>query len=554
MIDTDLLEKFYSKIFTTPRKRITVSLGLVTIALASILNGMVSKSFFAKRYFFIGLTLIVLLLAFSKFIGLAFNSRRTFFLALLILIFIEVFDFFAIHLGFFELIVLSPAALSTLITLVLYFTSKADEKKVAFTTLAILFLLYPVDYHYSFSAPHRMLSYTLSSIFGVLLAILYVKYLDREYNGINMKEMLKSFILFWLTTDPKEFEKKLRKSGVRKKGFVKCLRFFYGSGECRIVNTAFHPGPMRNVGGATLVGRFMEMPAIYLHSATKHELNPASSEDVEKVVRSLSCSGIVCSARKPFSVEGEFYRLYVFPFGSVSLLIFSGKRVTDDLPPELNEFAEKKFGMEVLLGEAHNAHESGYEVSRREIEEARKLIELASNLAGQSVEEKLRVFFRKKRAETNNICGHLAALLLEYDSGRYCLLMVDGNNMQREFRKEIEEMARKRGVELIAMTTDNHSKTGISPKVGYKPVGSDFEDREVVTKFLKEFLDDAEPEDAEVTYGRNDVEIVVMGRNFFESIERGFRELGEKALYLFWFCIALQMVVTGLLGIFLIAV
>jgi len=133
---------------------------------------------------------------------------------------------------------------------------------------------------------------------------------------------------------------------------------------------------------------------------------------------------------------------------------------------------------------------------------------------------------------------------------------VDGNNMVREFRDELVKYARDRGVELIPVTTDNHSKTGISPKVGYKPVGSDEEDRRLVMSFLRRFLEEVErkgAERAEVSYGRRDVEITVMGRNFFESIERGFRELGEKALYLFWLCIALQMIVTGLLGVFLIA-
>ncbi len=543
MIDTDLLEKFYSKIFTTPRKRITVTLGIITIALASVLNGMVSKTFFAKRYFFIGLALIVLLLLFSRFIGLAFNSRRTFFLALLILIFVEVFDFFAIHLGFFELIVLSPAALSTLLTLVLYFTSRADEKKVAFAVVVMLLLLYPVDYHYSFSAPHRMLSYVISTFLGVLLAIAYIRYLDREYNGVNIREMLKSFILFWLTTNPTEFEKKLRELGVKKTGFVKCLKL----NNVRIVNTAFHPGPMRNVGGAKLVEKITAKEAIYLHSATKHELNPASEEDVDKIVGAIKCCDFKCTAGEPFELEGEYYRLHVFPFDRVKLLILSGKKVTDDLPPELNDFAEKELG-EVILCEAHNAH--GDDVPLKAVEDAKKLIAKAKEPFKES---KLRICFKKADISTNNFNG-VAAVMLDYGKVRYCLLSVDGNNMVLEFRRELEKIAERRGVRLIAMTTDNHSKTGISPKVGYKPVGSDEIDRKLISSFLLGFLESiSECKNAEITYGRREVEVTVMGRNFFESIEKGFRELGEKALYLFWLLIAIQMVVTALLGMFLIA-
>ncbi len=556
MIDTNLLEKFYSKIFTIPKKRITVTLGLITIVFASALNGMVSKSFFAKRYLFIGFAIILLLLLFSRPIGLAFNSRRLFFLALLILIFVEIFDFFVIHLGFFELIVLSPAALSTLLTLVLYFTSRADEKKVGIVSMAILLLLYPVDYHYSFNAPHRMLSYSISTVFGVLLAIIYIKFfIDKNYDKVNMKRMLKAFILFWLTTNPEEFESELKKTGEVRRGFVKCLKF---SGSCstKLVNTAFHPGPIRNVGGGKLVGSILKAGnTMYLHSATKHELNPAGGEDIERIVNSISCCDVSCKPKEPFKLEGKNYTLYDFPFDSVDLLVLSGKTVTDDLPPELNVFAEKAFGKDVLLCEAHNAHRNRYEVSDFDVQDVKELIEEASKISREREKAKLSCFFKKESVETCNICGCIAALMLDYGNRRYCILMVDGNNMVLEFRREIEEIARNRDVELIAVTTDNHTKTGVSPKIGYKPVGSDVEDREAVKSFLIRFMDEferGERQEAEVTYGRRDVEVTVMGKRFFESIDRGFRELGFKALYLFWFCILLQMVVTGILGTFLI--
>ncbi|MFP3947080.1 MAG: hypothetical protein ACLFVI_09285, partial [Archaeoglobaceae archaeon] len=59
MIDNHSMERFYSKMFTTPEKRISVTIGLVTITLASIINGITSEVFFAQRYFFIGLFVII---------------------------------------------------------------------------------------------------------------------------------------------------------------------------------------------------------------------------------------------------------------------------------------------------------------------------------------------------------------------------------------------------------------------------------------------------------------------------------------------------------------
>ncbi len=543
MVDTELLERFYSKIFTTPKKRITVTLGFITIALASILNGTVSKSFFAKRYFFVGLVVVMVLLLISRFIHLAFNSRRTFFLALLILIFIEVFDFFAIHLGHFELIVLSPASLSTLLTLVLYFTSKEDMKRIVPAVFFLLFLIYPVDYIFSFNAPHRMLSYAISSVFGVILAVAYVRYLDRNFEGINIKEMLKSFILFWLTSNPDEFEEKLRKVGVKHRGFVKCLEI---NREFRFINTAFHPGPMRNVGGAKLVGEVLkEKGNVYLHSATKHELNPSSERDVKEIVKSIYCNCKKCLAEKPFKIEGKVYTLYCFPFDCVKLLILSGKSVTDDLPPFLNEYAEKLMG-EVILCECHNAYGEFVKVDKA-VEDVTKLIEKASRIKSERVE--MECCFSEIKLETDDVCGYVKAVLLNYGK-KYCILMVDGNNMLLSFRKELERVAEEKGVELIVLTTDNHSKTGISPKVGYKPVGSDRRDRKII-EFLKDFLSKNTHGVTDIRYGRRDVEVVVMGKKFFEGIEKGFRELGEKALYLFWTMIFAEMLLTAILGILL---
>ncbi|RLI86496.1 MAG: hypothetical protein DRO98_05285 [Archaeoglobales archaeon] len=546
MIDEKLIERFYSKVFTIPRKRISASLGLVTIILASILNGIVSKAFFAQRYLFIGLALIALLLAISRFIGLAFNSRRVFFLALLLLVFVEVFDFAVIHLGFFELIVLAPASIAALLTLVLYFTSEASEKKVVIAVLFILLALYPINHFYSFSSPHKMTSYAIASVAGILLGLTYVKYLDRDYGGFNTKLLLKSFILFWLTSKPHYFEKRLEEVGEMRNGWVKCLSI----GKAKLISTSFHPGPLRNVGGARLVEKILEMPnAIYLHSATKHEFNPATLKDVERIVTGIECGENTMAAYRPYEVEGERFLLKVFPFESVNLLIFSGKIATDDMPPEINSVAERYFG-EAMVVEAHNAYMEDYEIKAEDFYELEELIRRACSFP--RIESELEYCFIKERCETSTICGWLALLLLKYGEDIHGILMLDGNNVERKFRLKLEEFALRHGVRLTVVSTDNHSKTGVSPKIGYKPVGSDESDEEVVSDFLSRAFRTANFEKAKVRYGRKEVMAVVMGKKFFDGVEKAFLKLGEKALYFLWAIMALQLVLTALLGIYVL--
>ncbi len=550
MIDKKLIEKFYSKLFAIPRKRISVSLGLVTILLASILNSTTSKTFFAQRYFFIGLAMIILLLVVSRFIGLAFNSRRVFFLVLLLLIFTEVFDFIVIHLGFFELIVLAPASIAALLTLVLYFTSESNENRVVLAVLFILFALYPVNQMYSFNAPHKMTSYAIASVAGISLGMVYIKYLDRDYGIFNTRLLLKSFILFWLTCKPDYFEKWLERAGELKNGWIKCLSI----GEVRVISTSFHPGPLRNIGGARLVGRILEMPnTMYLHSATKHELNPATRKDVEKIVENINRAQALPAgnAYRPFEVEGEKFLLRVFPFDCVTLLIFSGKYATDDMPPEINSIAERYLG-EVVLAEAHNAHMEGFDIDAEDFYELEELVRQACSIP--RIKDHVKYCFLKEKCETSSICGWIALLMLKYESETHGILMLDGNNIRKNFRQKIEDFALDYGVKLTVVSTDDHSKTGISPKVGYKPVGGDEIDEKIVISFLERAFSSSRFEDGKVSYSRKDVEIRVMGKKFFDAVEKVFIDIGEKALYLLWAIMAFQVILTALLGIYVLEI
>ncbi|MBO8182561.1 MAG: DUF2070 family protein [Archaeoglobus sp.] len=571
MIDEELIEKFYSKLFTIPRKRITVSIGLATILLASLLNGTVSKTFFAQRYFFIGLSLIVCIFIGALSLRMALNSRRIFFLSLFILIFVEIFDFIAIHIASnFNLIVMAPATMAAGLTLILYFTSESSELKTAVISGLILIAIYPVNFLFSFEAPHRFLAYFTTIVVGVAFAFLFIKYLDRDYDGINIKKLLRSFLLFWLTSEPEYFENELLKTSRKKKGWVKVLKF----GDVSLVSTSFHPGPLRNVGGARMVGEILEKfgNSIYLHSAAKHDSNPSTSKDIRKILKAIEeieeteeTKEIEMSnltAVKPVEVEGERFRIKIFPFNSLfnsdfnfTLIFISGKKAIDDIPEVINEFAESLFG-ECLVVDCHNCHSENYGLSEEDLQEIKKLLENAKeklrkldNFDPVKDSVKVRYSFFKKKVETPNICGFIAMLLLDYNSEKHCLLMLDGNNVNCEFKNQLEVFLSKNGIKGIISSTDNHAKTAISPKVGYMPVGSDKKEREIILEFLKEGLSSHELREVEkICYAKKNVEINVMGDDFFKTVEKAFKEIGEKAMYLFFAVIVLQLAVSLILG------
>lgn len=554
MIDEKLIEKFYSKLFTIPRKRITVSIGLATIILASLLNGTVSKTFFAQRYFFIGLSLIVCIFVAAFILKMAFNSRRIFFLALFILIFVEIFDFIAIHiLNSFNLIIMSPAAMATGLMLILFFTSRSSELRTALVSTMVLIAIYPVNFLFSFETPHRFVAYSATILAGVIIAFGFIKYIDRNYDGINIKKLLRSFLLFWLTSQPEYFENELLKTSIRKKGWVKCLKI----GDVLLFSTSFHPGPLRNVGGAKMVGEVLEKfeSAMYLHSAAKHDSNPSSFKDVRSILNAVDGVEFVpVKAMKPVEVEGEKFSVRILPFASsnpasgVKLILISGKKAIDDIPEGIGSYAERLFG-ECMVVDCHNCHSENYEIDKADLEEIVDLLHRIREKLQRSEPVELRYSFFKKRIETANICGFVAMLLLDYGDDRHCLLMLDGNNVDCIFKNDLETFLAGKGVKATILSTDNHAKTAISPKVGYMPVGSDRKEREIVFDFIEECFEGLNFEGAvEIGYTSREVEINVMGDGFFKTVEKAFREIGEKAMYLFFTTILAQLVVAIVLG------
>jgi len=546
-MNNDILEQHYSNIFTLPKARFTLALGLVSIVLASILYG-TARAFFATRYLLLAIAFVILIFLVGRFIKLAFNGRRIFFLALMMLIFVEIFDFIVFHLGFPYLISLTPAIISSFLTIILYFSSEADERTVCFVSFSMILLIHPLNYLFSFDAPSRFhiialtASYVGLAFLGTVTGYLYIKFLDRDM-GFNVKEFLRAFLLFWLTSDPRYLEEKLETIQTPHRGWIRCLSV----GKAHLVAHAFHAGPFRNIGGATLVKRVLSLEnTMYLHSATNHDKNLATRREVEHLVQNVSCSGENTAAMKPYQVSNERFTVTVFPFEGFRLMVVSGNEVIDDLSSEIQEFADT-FG-DVLVVDAHNAYRKGYEVTGKDIDTLKLLVEKAARM--ESEKSALSYSFTKKRAHAANICEYLALLLLDYGDVKYALFMIDSNNIRREFRLKIERFLRERGFQPVVISTDNHLKTGLPPKLEYYPAGEDKSDHQAVFSFLQsiDFADVAERGD--ITYTKKEVEAHVIGNTFLENLEHAALKLGKRGIYLFILVLVLQLVAAVGLTVF----
>ncbi len=336
-------------------------------------------------------------------------------------------------------------------------------------------------------------------VIGVVMGLIFIIIINRNLDGFNLRRYFKGFLLSWLTNDPRFFEAVLKERFVEFGGWVKCIEF----GRARLITTSFHPGPLRNVGGARLVCEINSMDnTFYIHSPTNHALNPVSYEEVKKILGSIDCNGERVLPMKPYEVEGKRYLIRVFPFDKVKLMFIIGKECIDDLPFDLNVD-------EAMIIDSHSAYCKDFEPDLKEL---RYLIR--EGLKVESEPCNLKYAFKKFEVETKSMCG-VAVLLLDYGE-KHAIVIFDGNNVDLKFRMEIEDFCERNGFKATVASTDNHSKTGISTKFIYLPVGSDERDR-VIFDILRECFK-LKLEDCEVRYSKREVFARVVGDSFCNFI------------------------------------
>ncbi len=499
------LEELYSKTFETPSYLfLSVFIALI-IFLSYLINGMV-------RYAYMTFSSFTILLILRRFLKIKFDLRRILFFVFIILLFsfaLDVLSFILKHRFSMAQIMIAFLAF-----LIIYFKSESSEyRSLAGALILSIAIYYPFD------------KTCLLALMGLALGFLYLKYMDRDVRGFNIKRYFKAFLLSWLTNNANYFETELKRNCKKFMGWVKCLKI----DDVKLVSTSFHPGPMRNIGGAKLVREVLSLNnTIFLHSPTGHDMNPVSGDDVRKIVKSVKCEGIRLRAMRPFDVMGRKFILRVFPFDKMRLMFLIGKDGIEDLPYELNGYAES-FG-NVLLVDSHNAFNPDFEP---DVEEIKELIRRGFEVKTEPCD--LRYYFERERIETGTICGNVAVLVLDYGVERHAILMIDGNNIELGFRNEIEEFGRKKGFKITVISTDNHLKTAINVKRCYNPVGSDKKDR-VVLGFLNRIFDRIKNGNLEkcrnITFSKNCVEVCVVGKEFCEFVNK-VDEFGINAFRIF---------------------
>jgi putative membrane protein len=337
----------------------------------------------------------------------------------------------------------------------------------------------------------------------------------------TMREFAERFVKFWLTGEAKYAEEILLRNSEEFEGRVKCLRM----NDFRLVSTDFHPGPFRDVGGARLVNLFDLPNTVYIHSPTFHGRDPVSEEDVLRIREALSCNGVELKPMRPFELESENFRVYCLPFDKKRLIFVSGKERIDDFIVESENF----------VVDCHNANFFG-DLEAEEVREIEQLVRKAEVMHSEP-SNNVKGAFVKISAETDSISRYISAVLLDYGSLKYAIVVFDSNNVEPQFREMVERRFSELGFTAIVCSTDNHSKTGIRVKESYRPAGGSKRDKELFEQLL-EACKKAEFESVDFRYSESLVRAKVLG-SLRDEIEKLSGRAG-KYVYLFFVFIFLS--------------
>jgi len=350
------------------------------------------------------------------------------------------------------------------------------------------------------------------SIAGALLSILLISLLDYavflaisryRVNGYSSADLGTYFMLNWLE---KRRDLELVFEGIGETVEIKPL--VLKNNKIALIYTDLHYGPFSNLGSSMLpkhlsvICRKQGIAPIILHGMGSHDRDLVSAryvdEFIEKFSKILGESGDPVNYYGSFELVGEDnWRILGLVFTNLSILLISrpGKGI-DDLPYYLQvEVSRKAFerGLgEVILVDLHNWEKmEEYDLDALGLLLDKALGEIERLRTRTPVKPLIKVAVGKVNAP-GVIEGEVCTTLIVGEDGRAPVILVylRGNNIAPGVRNDLIDAARSayNGKALIeVLTNDEHTETGIKPRITYVPIQRSKELIETVKGLVEEF-------------------------------------------------------------------
>jgi len=328
------------------------------------------------------------------------------------------------------------------------------------------------------TAPLEPVLCTASFAAGALLFIELARVPIKRNYGADGLVLCRRLLDHWTergTAGVREMEEFFSGDAVEVHGTVKTIGLFSeedGSHICSIVVPFVHPGPLGNIGGSNLPEKLCTMtglPLMVLHSASTHDLNPVSTDEVRSIADAVQ-HGTERGGASEVITEGSFK---LQRLAGATLVLYSPyPDVSDDIHQDVGLLIEDGT---TVLADAHNCMDGTEEVVFPRTRRALELVEHARDAlrCAHSLQERPFSFgYGQHIPEDPMALGMgpmgVQACVFEVDGARYAYILIDGNGLMKPLREEIlSELDIKDGEVL---TTDNHVCN--MTMGGFNPVGA----------------------------------------------------------------------------------
>jgi putative membrane protein len=418
-------------------------------------------------------------------------------------------------------LILAGAFASAILLLIVLSTSRVGVTmgvllSLAFPTTAMFMyvLTEPVPTQAIFLIIYFLCALTFISASWILLTAVG-RPLKKAFN-VDGIHMFRGFLEVWMEDRADLMEESLTQIGEERTLPLSIIKFSTETKDPLFVQVipGAHPGPFRNTGSSGLPTRIGEWGRTMLnaiasspHSASTHDLNLVSKEEVERFMEMLKAA---YSQTEPIKEMSQFSRASSGSiqagcqiFGDTAVLLFTRSPIEmDDISLGVAEqiCAEvKDLVKQCIVIDTHNCmsnlKESVYEDSEL-VPDLIKAAKAAIKMALKTKRGKPKIGVAQRR-ETGFTKGEgmgsegITVSIIEVAGQKMAYVLIDGNNMVVGLREKLVHALVPKYVDVAEiMTSDTHQTAAISASNGYSPIGELIPHKEL-TNLVIELVTDA---------------------------------------------------------------
>ena len=306
---------------------------------------------------------------------------------------------------------------------------------------------------------------------------------------------------------------------------VTVLRATSDAGEFMMVFPYIHPGPLGDLGSSNITGKLQNdhkgEQLMVFHTSTTHDDNCAGNEEVRKISKVLNEKGSSFSnAFEPYF--GKYLTFVSLGDGGIFFISPDEPRFDDIKITEGRKIVRKARSLGLKWAVVVDQHNNNMDRPIENTDVSYLMDEVESSVRGRKKSYPLYGRLVTSDFSAKDIGpGGIKFLTLTINDKKIAIILVDGNNMEFETRKRIEDSLH--GIDkILVCTTDNHivNVDGLS----VNPVGRST-DAEILAKEIRGMAEEVGDVQAlNIERVRRELRLKVAGEHHYEKLNEIIRK------------------------------